>query len=404
MSHLLKWDTSQAAKRVKNYVYICRRFSEGLISLLCLVSILLGGSDASALTWGQFKKWANSRPKSSGSSYSGGSYRNTKPGPTKAQRAKVAAKHYCGLRNSGVSHAHAWDVAYKKVKNGSGLFGAFKMRPTEARDLISGQIIEGDIESCSQYVSDFYPEKVLASSVSPRLSGPILQEKGGSNDASRPTSAQVADQSRQITVKIDGVSQGSGVIIASSEGRTRIITSWHVIQSAAEGEDLYAVTSDGLMHSLQPSSISRIGDVDLATVEFFAQDTYPVAKIPDSEQIVVGQNVYVSGFPLSTATVPVRLYRFLTGDIISYSPQPLDQGYRLLYNNPTLPGMSGGGVFSASGELLAIHGRAETDARLSEQSGVAVKTNTNLGIPLTGYKNAILKSPGELRSISILKK
>jgi S1-C subfamily serine protease len=193
------------------------------------------------------------------------------------------------------------------------------------------------------------------------------------------------------------------VIIASSEGRTRIITSWHVIRSAAEGEDLYAVTSDGLMHSLQPSSISRIGDVDLATVEFFAQDTYPVAKIPDSEQIVVGQNVYVSGFPLSTATVPVRLYRFLTGGIISYSPQSLGQGYRLLYNNPTLPGMSGGGVFSASGELLAIHGRAETDARLSEQSGVAVKTNTNLGIPLNGYKNAILKSPGESRSISILK-
>lgn len=388
---------------MKTRQYVFQRFLRADLVLLVVLTFLCC-ADASALTWGQFKKWANSRPKSSGSSYSGSSYRKSKPGPTKSQRAKVAAQHYCGLRGGGVGHSQAWEVAYKKVKNGSGLFGAFKMHPTEARDLISGQIIEGNMESCLQYVSDFFPEKALASSTSPSSPKSISQGRERLIDDARLTSAEIADQSRHVTVKLDGVTQGSGVIIASSEGRTKLITSWHVLRSAVNGEEVYATTSDGLMHRLQTSSISRIEGVDLATVEFFAQDTYPVARISDTAQPVIGESVYVSGFPLSTATVPVRLYRFLTGGIISYAANPLDQGYRLLYNNPTLPGMSGGGVFSASGELLAIHGRAETDARLSEQSGVAVKTNTNLGIPLNAYKDKIFSDPGQLRSISILNK
>jgi len=371
---------------------------------MVVVLVFTSSSSVSALTWGQLKKWSDSAPKSRGSSYSRPSYQKRSPGPTKSERAKVAAQHYCVLRNSGLGHNQAWEVAYKKVKNGSGLFGAFKMRPTEARDLISDKIIEGNKASCTQYLSDFYPSRVVASSGLRELSQSNTINNENTNQLPRLTDPKIADISRQVTVMIGGPTQGSGVILSSGQGKTKLITSWHVVGSIASGEELYATTYDGRMHRLTNSSIARVENIDLATVEFFSQDTYQAASLADSSSIDIGKKVYVSGFPLSTSTIPSRLYRFLTGEVISYSSSPLDLGYQVMYNNPTLPGMSGGGVFNSAGELLAIHGRAEIDARLTEQAGVAVKTNTNLGIPLYSYAESVLSDDSAPASLSTLHK
>ena len=63
----------------------------------------------------------------------------------------------------------------------------------------------------------------------------------------------------------------------------------------------------------------------------------------------------------------------------------MSDGYQMLYSNQTLPGMSGGGVFDRYGRLIAIHGLAETDIELTNQTGLAVKTGTNQGIPILQY-------------------
>ena len=98
-----------------------------------------------------------------------------------------------------------------------------------------------------------------------------------------------------------------------------------------------------------------------------------------------GSGVYVAGFPLPTSAVPTRLWRFLKGDVIANATVAIPNGYQLLYSNPTLPGMSGGAVMNAQGQLVGIHGQGETDSKMSEQQGVAVKTGTNQAVPIAYY-------------------
>ena len=99
----------------------------------------------------------------------------------------------------------------------------------------------------------------------------------------------------------------------------------------------------------------------------------------------MGSPVFVAGFPLPSSAVPTRLLRFLKGDVIANATVAIPKGYQLLYSNQTLPGMSGGAVMNAQGQLVGIHGQGETDSKMSEQQGVAVKTGTNQAVPIAYY-------------------
>jgi tetratricopeptide (TPR) repeat protein len=78
--------------------------------------------------------------------------------------------------------------------------------------------------------------------------------------------------------------------------------------------------------------------------------------------------------------------RFVKGDVIANATVAIPDGYQLLYDNQTLPGVSGGAVLNAQGQLVGIHGRAEKADQISESSGKAVATGTNQGVPITYYK------------------
>ena len=47
--------------------------------------------------------------------------------------------------------------------------------------------------------------------------------------------------------------------------------------------------------------------------------------------------------------------------------------------------MSGGAVLNGQGNLIGIHGQGETDTKMSEQQGIAVKTGTNQAVPIAYY-------------------
>ena len=72
--------------------------------------------------------------------------------------------------------------------------------------------------------------------------------------------------------------------------------------------------------------------------------------------------------------------------MIANATVAIPDGYQLLYDNPTLPGVSGGAVLNAQGQLVGIHGRAEKADQISESSGKAVATRTNQGVPISYYK------------------
>jgi tetratricopeptide (TPR) repeat protein len=205
-----------------------------------------------------------------------------------------------------------------------------------------------------------------------------------------PAQAQSADAvakvAQAITVRIEGGTQGSGVLVKREGNRYTVLTAWHVVSDQRAGEELDIFVRDGSRQQLEQGSIKRLGEVDLAVLTFASSNSYEVAQIGDIRTVSMGNQVWVSGFPLPSSAIPTRLMRFIKGDVIANATVAIPDGYQLLYDNQTLPGVSGGAVLNAQGQLVGIHGKAEKADQISESSGKAVATGTNQGVPISYYK------------------
>lgn len=213
--------------------------------------------------------------------------------------------------------------------------------------------------------------------------GPIELERVANGQ--RVLSAkEIAAIAKEITVRIEGPgSPGSGVIIGKEGKSYVVLTAWHVIRDTRKGEEIAIVTSNNKKEGVDIKAAKQIGNLDLAILKFESDEVLSIAKFGDRTRLSSGDPVYVSGYPLPTTAVPKPIWRFLDGRVISNTLNSLPGGYEILYTNQTLPGMSGGAVLTERGGLIGIHGKAETDATMTEQEGIAVKTGTNQGIPVS---------------------
>jgi len=196
----------------------------------------------------------------------------------------------------------------------------------------------------------------------------------------------VGKVAQAITVRIEGATQGSGVLVKRDGNRYTVLTAWHVVSGQRAGEELDIYTADGQRHQLEQASIKRLGQVDMAVLTFSSSTAYEVARVGDVKSVSMGSPILVAGFPLPSSAVPMRLLRLIKGDVIANATVAIPDGYQLLYDNQTLPGVSGGAVLNAQGELVGIHGKAERADQVSENSGKAVATGTNQGVPISYYK------------------
>ena len=187
-------------------------------------------------------------------------------------------------------------------------------------------------------------------------------------------SDEISRIAEQVTVKIDGIKQGSGVLVSKDGDRYTVLTAWHVVEDVNPGEEFFVYTTSGKKYPMLTESITQVSNVDMGLISFNSGNDYDVATIGPMKSASSGNIVYVSGFPLPTSAVPNRIRRFLEGKVIANSNISIPKGYQLLYSNATLPGMSGGGVFNSRGQIVAIHGQGETSAQMSEQTGIAIKT------------------------------
>lgn len=195
----------------------------------------------------------------------------------------------------------------------------------------------------------------------------------------------VAKVAQAITLRIEGATQGSGVLVKRDGTRYTVLTAWHVVSGQRAGEELDIYTPDGQRHQLEQGSIKRLGEVDLAVLTFTSSGSYKSASIGDLQNISSGSSIYVSGFPLPTSAVPIRLFRFLDGRLITKATIAIPSGFQLLYSNQTLPGMSGGAVLNTQGQLVGIHAGAESADQISESTGKAIATGVNFGVPINYY-------------------
>jgi len=218
--------------------------------------------------------------------------------------------------------------------------------------------------------------------------------------AGEPAQAQnqdaesVAKFAEAITVRIEGATQGSGVLMKREGNRYTVLTAWHVVSGQRPGEELAIITPDGKQHQLEQGSIQKLGQADLAILRFVSSSDYRTARLGMKKGVAAGNLIFVAGFPLATSTAPSRVFRFLEGRVVANTEAAMPNGYQLLYSSglqPTMPGMSGGPVLDRQGQLAGIHGRSETEDLKTERDGVFVKTGTNFAIPVNAERLSILE-------------
>jgi S1-C subfamily serine protease len=207
----------------------------------------------------------------------------------------------------------------------------------------------------------------------------------------------VSEIAKTISVRIDGANTGSGAIIedrgagivAPFKHRYLVLSNWHVVSPQAVGakRSLTIGTSDGRKHVVPRAKIARVGNLDLAILEFQSQYRYRVATIGSSNRLREGDVVYVSGWADPSPQLATRTYQYLVGNLSGRIDRPQD-GYALVYTVNALPGMSGGPVLDWRGNLVGINGRATVDLRTGTVNSVLgididlyVRTEGNLPTP-----------------------
>lgn len=185
-------------------------------------------------------------------------------------------------------------------------------------------------------------------------------------------------RAKQIIVRIDGASIGSGSIIEYADDVYTVLTNWHVMKNQGE----YTVrTIDGRKHQVLPASIKRLPGLDLAILQFTSVQNYQTAELGNSSNLTEGQNVYFAGYPGELRREDNRYYRFFTANLVGILPKSTENGYSLIYSGEAFPGMSGGPVFSKDGLMIGVHGEANIHALSGATS--------NYAIPINSYQEAM---------------
>jgi serine protease Do len=164
--------------------------------------------------------------------------------------------------------------------------------------------------------------------------------------------AEVKDVAQKITVRIEGTTRGSGVMVERRGQTYTVLTNAHVLQNVGS---YIIVAPDGKCYSIKSDTIKALPDLDLAVFLFQSTVPYSVARLGDSKQLTASQTVYVGGWANSGGMLQSRVFFTSPGQLTEVDSQ-LPSGYSLSYTNLVRVGMSGGPVLDQESRLVGING------------------------------------------------
>ncbi|MDT9338112.1 trypsin-like peptidase domain-containing protein [Trichodesmium erythraeum 21-75] len=205
--------------------------------------------------------------------------------------------------------------------------------------------------------------------------------------ATAKTAQQVAEIAAPITVQINSnLGDGSGVIIAKNGNIYTVLTVNHVLEDS---------TIKYSVRTYQEKDYEVIDVVnlqitdeepDLAILKFESSQTYPVATLGNSEQSVIGSQIYVFGYPATGGLFGTDRAPELSPGLVTSRPKSRPEGYTLRYQAVTWSGMSGGPVFDTNGRIIGIHGQGEFGFAQTNSGDVApIKTGFNAAVPINSF-------------------
>lgn len=195
---------------------------------------------------------------------------------------------------------------------------------------------------------------------------------------------QIAEIAAPITVQINSaLGDGSGVIIARQDDIYTVLTVNHVVKVPDVAYNIR--THDGQSHPV--TSVTRLqttGDEpDLAVVRFESTQEYPIATLGDSEQVVIGVQIYVYAYPATGGLTGAAREPELSPGLVTSRPKNRPEGYNLRYQAVTWSGMSGGPVFDSQGRVVGLHGQGEFGFAQTRSGDVTpIKTGFNAAVPI----------------------
>ncbi len=157
---------------------------------------------------------------------------------------------------------------------------------------------------------------------------------------------------------------GTGFIVPGKKGVCTVLTAGHVVKGYSLKLQTYQDKQSHTTDSIQTSP-----NFDLAVVTFKSGETcpYPSVNFGNSNELKVGQKIYISGFPVlqNEDLAP----EFLEGSVSKINVV-LPEGYGINYTAQVSVGISGAPVLDASGKVVAVHGQAKDKL----PRGIPIKT------------------------------
>lgn len=205
---------------------------------------------------------------------------------------------------------------------------------------------------------------------------------------------EIAKLAESVTVQINGTSgSGTGFIISKQGTTYTVLTANHVV---ADTTATYTIRTN----TKKDYQVTRIvplpksdNDADLAVVTFDSAESYSVVTLGDSDQAVIGTEIFVSGYPgnqLGNQFGTQRDYVFVKGNVISRLQPDSPKGYTLRYDAVTKGGMSGGPVFDGEGRVVGVHVAGDIDFVTDSEGKNALtqattKTGFNVAVPINMF-------------------